>query len=844
MRPSKLLAAVLVAVGLGLLALLWVGRSTDVRQDAPPASVNTAGVESAMLPAIGSEPGPATLPHEAATAAQRTQLGAPAIPADSCRIRVVEAGSREPVPAARVWIQRADVRFDAPEWSRAMRRFNDVEPVLQSGLGDEFALDAEATLVVPRPKRALVLAAASGNLHGEAMLEPDAVECLVELEPYHALTIEVVDRSRQPVPGALVALYWGDFDPLAGDETWIADTDGRVWIPKLEQQLWPEGYRGPVRVSLAAGVPSEPEIVLFTTETVPAEPVRLVAGDFGRIVVQLVDAQGTALALEGRANLQRMEEASQATSLSARAGNYVDAMLTEGRAVFASVGLGLDFDVMLVANGHQSVWREFAGPTQAGQELHLTLPIGIRMARAQGRVLDIGASFGGVRPAWATLTGHPLGSIHGFTTSVREGELFDRQMVRATEVAGLDRPWLLELVTAGRGRVRARVVPTLDEAAGVVDFGDLRFEPAPALAHVRVLDPAGAAVRASLELESPAGKELEQTDDEGRMLLAGSPADLPQRVRATHWEWLPSDWTRIDAAGSEATLVLRQGATLEGSALLPKGAPLDAFELVLRIEPSTRGAEAPEREEEFVEGARFRFQRCEPGRARLVVIYENHVLFESDGIELVAGETTRLEPIDLAARLHPLALTIELASGEPWSGGHLELRELDGTLSTWTDIGPSGRASLLALRPSVDAWVAGRGARAQLFEGVRDGDRLVLTPAPSIRLRLPVGLQRPAAPFTLRVYATPTEDVEFETYDDVDIPEALVGEDGTTWLRLSRPGTYGLEWVLRHEITGEETDVQQAELQTIVVPDAEAPAEIEAALTREELASAVLEARR
>ena len=155
------------------------------------------------------------------------------------------------MPAARVWLQSEDVEYTDPAWMQPMRRFNDVELVLASGLGRELALDARGEIRIPRPKKELSLAAAHGTLHGEATLRPDDAECVVELKAYHPLAIEVVDRSGRGLEGVHVQLLWGTFDPLDHGYAWVTDEDGRVRIPKLEHQLWPAGYRGPVRVTLA-----------------------------------------------------------------------------------------------------------------------------------------------------------------------------------------------------------------------------------------------------------------------------------------------------------------------------------------------------------------------------------------------------------------------------------------------------------------------------------------------------------------------------------------------------------------------------------------------------------------
>lgn len=777
--------------------------------------------------------------------AQRAPLSQTAGPGPTCRIRVVDAASQAPLPDAHVWIQREDVDVESPAWWWPMRRFNDVEPVLRSGLGDALALDHRAEAFVPRPTRARIVAAARNQLHGEATVEPGEAECVVELKSYHALAIEVVDRSERPVAGALVALYWGEFDPLDGRSTWVADAAGRVWFPKLESHFWSEEYRGPVRVSLAAGVAGEPEVVLFTPETTPADPVRLVAGDFGRLVLQLVDPHGRELALDGRAYIDLFDEVLEDPPLALRAGADIDAQLSSGRALFASVGLGMTFSVMIAVEDHEAVWREVPGPTESGQELLVLVPIGERCVRVRGRVQGIGACYGELAAHRTWLTGHHAEDHASFSGRAREGETFDRPSERASHGRDLGGPWILELFARGKAGVSTTVVATFDQQTGVVDLGDVRFEPVPELARVRVLDPTGAPAEwAVVEIKSSTDDRHAGTDETGIALLAGLASQLPLRVRATHGEWLASDWTRIDAPGSEATLSLRRGATLEGSALLPRGGELHDFGLALSIDPSAPDVAGTTLAGELVEGGRFRFGPCEPGRAGLVVRWQEHVVAERHGIELVGGETTRLAPLDLAAGLHPLALTFELASGEPWSGGHLEVRDPDGQLSSWTTIGAAARAVLLAQRPSVDLWVAACGARVAFFEGVLDGDRLTLQPAPSVRLHLSAGIGRPDPPLELLVRGglQSSETFEFETYDGLDFQAAVVGANGTAWLRMPRPGLHELEWFVRHAGTGAEFEIQQAETQTVELTETTTVPSVEVRLELEEVERALRQA--
>jgi hypothetical protein len=837
--------AILCALALALVVVLVLFR----RLIAPAASA--AGVPTETHPIVDGPRASQALEADPPLASpsgseERDAVAPAAAQGPTCRIRVVDAASRAPLPGARVWIQRADVEPESLAWWSAMQRYNDVELALRGGLGDEVALDGRAEAFVPRPARKRMVAAAYGEMHGETTLVGGADECIVELTPYHALAIEVVDRADDPIPGALVALYWGEPDPLENISTWAADADGFVRFPKLEAQAGLRGYRGPVHACLAAGVPGEPEAVQFTIDAVPADPIRLVAGDFGRIVLQLVDSRGEELALDGKAHLALEAEELDGPSIAVQAGAYVvTATVSSGRAVFDTVGLGLSFFVAITADGQEPVPRHgVAGPTEAGEELLALVTVGKPLARARGRVHGIRACFGETSIPWTFVTGRSLGPGVAFSDEVEvEGDRFDRPFYRTTEFAELGGPWILELSASGKPTARALVRPSLDERASVVDFGDVRFEPVPELARVRVRDDSGAvAPYAGVEIHSSGGESQQVCDGEGLSLVGGSLAQLPMVVRATHEARLPSDWARIEAPGSEIELVVRRGASVLGRLWPPAGTSRDDFEVWLRVEPDAPGSQAHVATAVYVDEERFRLAPCASGRGTLTVSYlDGQAVYVRPGLELAPGQELELEPIDLSGVLHPFALTFELASGEPWQGGHLAVREADGELSTWTTIGDSARATFFSLRPSVDLWVTARGARAMFLESVLDGDRLTLSPAPSLRLRLSAGIRLPDPPLALQVRGAIDSDEEFDAYYDLDTEAAAVAEDGSALLRVARPGRYELEWFVHHTGTGADFEVKRAQAQTVEVTESAVPV-VEAELGREEVERAVREA--
>ncbi len=855
MRPSRSLAGIAIAVGLVLVLVLFLlSRSPGANRGAavPTGSARTgSGGEKATLvgPAASAEAGgsPAGVP----AGTHRDEIAGSQASSPTCQIRVVDASSGAPVPDARLWIQDEDVELESTAWRRAMRRSNDVESVLRTELGRELVLDARGEVRVSRPGKKLLLAAARGTLHGEATLRPRDEECVVELRPYHSLAVEVVDRSNLPLGGAHVVLSWGGFDPLENQNDWIAGEDGRVWIPKLEQQLWPAGYRGPVRLTLGGGVASEPELVLFDhPDTIPDAPVRLVAGDSGSVLVQAVDSRGEELELEGIAEVNVQTDSVAEPALPLRAGKGQYQVLESGRALFECVALDLLLEVGIWVEGYGDEWRIVPGPTAPGERVRVLLAVGEKRPIARGRVRGIPAAWSEGQEPGARFVGQGEAPRASFWTRLEEDGPFERPVQCWTDIGTLGCRWSLELQRDGEPLLRASVTPRIDEDAGVIDFGDVVFETPSQLATLRVVDEAGASVpRVGIEIQSGRGWRDLCSDEQGLCRVSDASADLPMSVRASHRDWLASDWVRIDAAGSEVTLIVRRGAVLQGSLLLPPGMRFDDHELEVdvRVEALVHPAEPHELVAWPVEGARFRVGALEPGRACLSVSYAGRALLERGGIELVAGATTEVEPLDLRGLLFRFELAFELAGGAPWNGGHLEIREPGGERSTWTRIGPAASTCFFSPHASVDVWVAARGARPALFEDVHDGDRLVLPRSPSVVLRAPADVRRPELPLLLIVRGdrVQPEDVPFEADLEGDVEHAWLREDGTALLQVPWPGEYELAWSVSNADTGWEFALDPAELQTIQVtagPSVTLVPTVDVRLDRDALARAVLEA--
>jgi hypothetical protein len=191
-RSTRVLAS-LAAVALALLLFgIWRTQEDGAAVRAP---IEPAGAPEATLEAPASD-GQAADESSARSAdvAQRDALNRQ-LPAPTCPC----ASSRQGAQAAarRGLIQREDVDRDGPEWWRAMRRFNDVGWLAGDPERDRTSTGA-ARRAAARPVRTPMVAAARGSLHGTAAIEPRDETCIVELKPYHALTIEVVDRAGKP----------------------------------------------------------------------------------------------------------------------------------------------------------------------------------------------------------------------------------------------------------------------------------------------------------------------------------------------------------------------------------------------------------------------------------------------------------------------------------------------------------------------------------------------------------------------------------------------------------------------------------------------------------------------
>ncbi len=832
---SRVIVSCAVLAAVASLALYRVRSSSAPAGAAPAATSAGAGRAELEAPrALEHEPASAPVAGAPLAASREALLPAPDAPPGQVRVRVVREETGAPLPGASLWIEREEVDRKGAAWTLAMRRCNDVEPLLAGAFGRAVPLDEHGEALVPRPPRSLLVAAAQGSLHGEGKLRPEEEAILVvELRPYRSLVCEVVDREGRPVADAQVAFAWGSFDPYESEWSFPTDGEGRLRLAKLDDQIWLKDYRGALRVSLALGVPCEPQQVVLDTDALPDEPVRLAStGASARLTVQAVDRAGAPFDTGGSVYLS-LDSFGIPSDERPLGDALVSQRLDRGRAVLSCVPAGRPLDLYVSAEGREDVSRSVL--LDEGEERTIAVPVGPRRLRARGRLVGMQALGDPEADRWCIegrLGDQPL--LHAWFSEAS----FDRPLWRSPDemeailsASGPSAPWTLRVVRIGGPEALAVATPRYDRDEALLDFGEVCLEARTALGHVLVVDDRGKPATQA-EILISGSERLLYADDEGRFLVSGTLADLPLEVKASRNGWLESEPGRLEALGDEITLALRSGAALEGRLLLAS-ADIDSLWATLTI--ATRAGE-DELDAEVVEGGRFRFLACPEGTAALEVRYWDQPVLRREGLVLRAGETTQVE-LDLREQLFPFALSFELASMAPWQGGYVEVLGPDGPFAGRT-IGPSARAVFYAPEPLTTLWVVARGGRLTRYENVRDGDRVVVPEGIEALVRLDPGLPLPAGLFLLMVQARFLGDDPL-LFGWIEGSESVaVQPDGTARLCLPCPGRYALHWLVRRTDTDTDTAVEDF-LEAFEIEASQERPTIEATLAADQLALAL-----
>lgn len=807
-----------VAVALVLLVARLGSRERAPGEEGRPERLRGVAVLEAVrahAPAVEADP---PLREGLPTPEPRTATG--------CLIRVVRGSDGEPLPAAELLVQRRESEREGFAWRRAEACAHDVESVLRSGLGEPIELDERGEALVPTPSQPLAFAAAFGDLRAEGILRPETRLAELRLEPYTRVLCEVVDPRGAPLEGALVTLFSGAFDPLDSARSFVTDARGRVEILKLEEHLATGANE--FRVALGRGLRGEPAVHVVALDRVPGEPLRFVVREHGSVVVEWVDARGSALASEGWVELEVQPEPGLPLGPQSLGQSFERRPFETGRSVFPCVGLGGELWVSSSVAGHGTSEQYFQGPTHHGQEVPVLLAVSEQPRRlhARGLVRDL-------PPEWveAGVTRITVRDPGRFRESLRPDGSYEALLPEPFVSEARVETRQLELCLQGWTPLTITAQVSHDERSGTLDYGE-RSAPKPE-GGVRLLvtDRGGKPLWATIRH----GEATHKTDQGGCLRLALRADQLPAQVRAEAAGHVTSEWLELVEPGGEHTFVLAGSPVVRGSLIVPEGFDLRASELVLELVASGGdGAVALE----YREDGAFRGECTTIGRHLLRVSLHGVLVLERADLELEAGQETDLGVLDLRGRVFGHSLVLARADGAELQAGEVELLGADGEGLAWFEVSRAGRFWLDSPGATLELWAAAAGARPTLFRGVRDGDRLVLPTASAVLVRVPVELPLPAEPFSLvlRLERTSPAEVPFESEDDA-YPLAVVGSGHEVRTSVGWPGTYALSWSVRNALTEDEEPLELPG-QELIVPEA-GQVTFEARLTRAALAAAL-----
>jgi hypothetical protein len=280
-----------VIVALAVAVLLWHWRGNDAAPELPPAATPTE--ERAPPP---SEVAPPT------ATAERAALETPAADvADNAflyRLRVVQAGTNEPVAGATVrWLHAGWDRSELTDADNELVQKDYEAFLVRFGSAATTAANGRATIAGPRS--GMDVLARSDELFGRGHLssvrhtpgrsEPEPIapdqEFTIEVRADRTLWVRTVDASGQPVAGVEVAL-------ISGRVRWVlgpSDAGGLMRQRHAQELPRADAGKATLRALLFGGEGPETTVDLAA---VPDEAIEVTLPPFGSLEVALLDPQG------------------------------------------------------------------------------------------------------------------------------------------------------------------------------------------------------------------------------------------------------------------------------------------------------------------------------------------------------------------------------------------------------------------------------------------------------------------------------------------------------------------------------------------------------------------------
>lgn len=598
-------------------------------------------------------------------------------------LRVVRAAGGPGVPGVRVLF----VDYDAPENEKyrdlSRDHYRDREAAAEP-FGRAVLSGPDGTLRLPRTEVSAYFARLEGE-YAEGFLDlatPDGTEILLQgdLET----RVLVLDQDDHPVAGIPVAwLAWGG--DRASEQ--IRARSGEDGIARL-RHLQTRGPPSPsYRHALALMVPGAQEgQVNFDPQNPPAEPVPLRLPACGRVVLEVLDADGRPFPDGTRAFVQRALPAEEKDGWSGyrpQAREEMDAfrsLLRNGRAEFSHVGIGMRLEYgIFYEEGNQYLADESEGLTAAGQELQLVLRQDQAPTRVAGRLLRADRTpIANARVASELL--HDGGSMGWVLNTDAEGRF--RQFLDESQYAATPerRLWIAHTDPDLTSILAARL--TLAEALGPGDhdFGDIVLGGDGLLAAGRVVDGAGqplAGVLVSIGIVVNGASHNDITLRRGPQRISnvtgsdGRFAFHAGGAPATDWMlhfkrdgYLLGSLTELDGR-DDHEIVLKGAGRLSGRLLLDPGIPADLLRLIwLRDGRRESGFSF---ELSLDKDGGFQTDAAVAGTGLLLISAarpgEELARIADVAVSAEGSADPRLDPLDLRGKLHPHRLRVFDAEG-------------------------------------------------------------------------------------------------------------------------------------------------------------------------------------
>jgi hypothetical protein len=745
MRASILLIFCALA-GLAAWLVLGAGPSTTTASNASAAEIKNerTGADEPLLATEVTEPDRTTVQRVSVLDAPEDSDLPSLAAGEGVRIEVscspVGGGPPAPVPGARVWVLDTG-RTSETLLIERIAAGGDIATALRE-TGTPYRTGADGVLVVPSPRKELVLASSAPGLSGFAMpaaRETDGVIRL-HLHALRPLAVRVIGPDERPISGIPVAVRVGGTDLLRVETR----ADGTARLEDLSILL-DLGLRNDMSVGVGALL-AEPVEVPLNLDQLPVSPLVLRVPALGsvRATVQ-TNASRTADAPEQALLMEAGFAGDRAIS-----AQVIGADFTDEAAELQYVGLGLSLNCEAQRARDRRTWSaHFSGPTSAGEVVHVQLePEASPTVRL--RVLD--PSGNPLRDARLQLTFE--GSVQrlpgtpGVTVATdAEGDLY----VALSDPPGIGKRSALKLLRpAGEDSqgvsLHGAVQVSGPMAAGENDLGSVQLLEAPLVAAGVVLDRdgapiAGVMVRPEAQRVSSRGsiswrpqmRMATRTDEEGRFKIHG-------KVPAGTWR------LRAEASGRAGTtqefplgaaglvLVMARGALLEAQVLVDEGIPVKKLYAHLAIERPD-GSEAWESGQPDAVG-KFSWDELPDGRATLSITAEQgEILATIEGLNLTPGEAVmdvRCQPIDLRGRLKAFRLEFHDAAGERVKRVRMTSAGEDSV--DWQAY--YGTLDVITARAPLDLHTSVPGYRGQVLSGVTSSMTVTLERGPAVTVRL------------------------------------------------------------------------------------------------------------